>query len=233
MEAHDNGRRKISLGVFGVFGILSLVLLIRGSPNDSYMAILVFMIALFQLLEYGVWINQDCFPGGANDKATRGAYILLWLMPAILAFSGFLFGSYIAAEDYAYGMLLMCGLMFTFLAGCFISIMLYDKTTWCTTPGEAGQPIWWFLRNASPMDINVLWLVGMFIPLVFVDPLIIGSGTFIVVATSAFLGRQADMAREGEWISSTALLSNCVVFWALAAPYIRDYLFFPVQIHSV
>ena len=225
-------RPQIVLGIAGVFTVLSLILLLRGETNDSYMAILVFTIALLQLFEYGVWINQDCFPGGANDKASRGAYMLIWAMPAILAFSGVFFGNHIAAKEYSVGMLLMTGIFFCLLTICLFSIMVTDKTTWCTTPGNTGQPIWWFLRNSSPLDLNFLWVVGMIIPLFFVEPLIIGSGILIISGASAIIARQADIALEGEWISSTALMANSIGFWALIAPYIRNYLFFPVEVQS-
>lgn len=226
-------RPKISLGTAGFFTVLSIILLIRGSTNDSYMAVFVFLIALLQLFEYGVWKNQDCFPGGSNDKATRGAYILFWLMPAVLAFAGSFLGSHIAAEQYAVGMLLMSGLFFSLLTACLVSIMIYDNTTWCSTPGNTGQPIWWFLRNHSPMNLNFLWILGMLIPMFFVEPLLAGSGIMIITGVSAVLARQADMALEGEWVSSTALMANCVAFWALVAPYIRNYLFFPVEVHRI
>jgi len=225
-------RPQIVLGIAGFFTVLSLILLLRGESNDSYMAILVFTIALLQLFEYGVWINQDCFPGGANDKASRGAYMLFWLMPAILAFSGVFFGSHIAAKEYSVGMLLMSGIFFCLLTICLFSIMITDKTTWCTTPGNNGQPIWWFLRNTSPLDLNFLWVVGMIIPVFFVEPLIVGSGILIISGISAVVARQADLALEGEWVSSTALMANSIGFWALVAPYIRQYLFFPVEVQS-
>ena len=153
-------------------------------------------------------------------------------MPAILAFSGYFFGSFIASEKYAYGMLLTTGLFFTFLTVCFLSVMISDKTTWCTTPGDMGQPIWWFLRNDTPMNINILWLIGMLIPIIFVDPLIIGTGIVTITGISAFIARQADVSRDGEWVSSAALLSNLVAFWAFISPYIRGYMFFPVQVHT-
>jgi hypothetical protein len=126
----------------------------------------------------------------------------------------------------------MSGLFFAFLTACLASIMVYDNSTWCSTPGDTRQPIWWFLRNPSPMNLNFLWLLGMLIPIVFVEPLIVGAGILVISGISAILARQADMARSGEWISSTALMTNCVAFWAIVAPYIRSYLFFPVNIHT-
>ena len=233
MERPDSLRPQISLGISGVFTGLSLLLLMRGSPNDSFMAVLVFMLALLQLFEYGVWKNQDCFPGGSNDIATRGAYVLLWLMPAVLGFAGYFLGSFIVAENMANGMLLMSGFFFTILTGCLLSIMMYDKTTWCTTPGEQGQPIWWFLLNSSPLNLNILWILGMIIPVIFVDPLIIGSGILFSAGVSTVLALKADPMMTGEWVSSTALMANGVGLWALVAPYIRNFLFFPVGSHYV
>jgi hypothetical protein len=233
MERPDSGRTKICLGLAGTFTFVSLLLLMRGAPNDSHMAIIVFSIALLQLFEYGVWKNQDCFPGGSNDMATRGAYTLFWLLPSILAFSGYLFGSFVVAENMAYGMLLMSGILYAFLTLSLITIMFSDKSTWCTTPGENGQPIWWFLRNSSPLNLNILWIIGILIPIILVDPLIIGSGILTIVAGACSLARQVDPSLEGEWVSSSTLLANGIAFWALIAPYIRNFFFFPIGTHYV
>jgi len=219
---------RISLGAFFIFSGISLILLMRGSSNDTYSAIVVFLIALLQLFEYGVWNNLDCNPGGSNNKASRGAYILLWAMPALMCFAASYFSTNIIADPSSRTLLIGVGLVFAALACSLVPILWADKKTWCSQPGANWIPSWaFFNKDVSPLDLSVLWLVGILVPTALVDPLLLGSGSASILMGSFVVGRSTDKLMKGEWASVTALLANGIGLWALMVPGIRSFIFGP------
>jgi hypothetical protein len=217
----SGGLERINLGVFAVTTGISLLIATRGGKNDTYTAVLVFMIGLIQLFEYGVWLDLECNPGRSNDRASRGSYILLWAMPAVLSIVGFLYADTVVADPAGRWLLLGSGFAFTALLVGIVPQALGDRTTWCSTPGNIAQPVWWWQRERSPLAPNFLWLVGMILPTVLVDPVGLGSGSLALAGASYSIGRWADKVGNGEWLSITALLSNSIAMWGLLLPGLR------------
>ena len=218
---------RVSLGTFFVFSGLGLLLILRGQPNDAYAGILVFMIALLQLFEYGVWNDLSCNPGQSNTKASKGAYLLLWLMPAVLCISGAYLGSNLVADPSSRNLLLGAGFMFFALFLSLTSLTYADASNWCSTPGSIWQPIWYFQNEKVPMRVNMMWLLGMVLPTILVDPAFLGTGTLVLAGGAYFAGRYADPLAIGEWLSVTSLLANSIAVWALAVPRIREAIYGP------
>ena len=216
---------RISLGVFAVFSGISLLLLMRGASNDTYSAIVVFLIALLQLFEYGVWKNLDCNPGGSNNKASRGAYILLWAIPGILCLSAAFFATNIIADPESRTLLKGAGFIFAALACSLIPIMWSDKRSWCSQPGGNWIPIWSFFRDESPLALNPIWLIGVLLPTLLVDPLFLGSGSALILTGSYIIGKSTDKLMKGEWASVTSLLANNIGVWAVLVPSFRGLIF--------
>ena len=217
---------RLSLGAFAIFTGISLLLFLRGQPNDTYMGVVVFLIALLQLLEYGVWKNLDCNPGGSNDRASRIAYILLWSIPAILCLAGAFLSTNIIADPESRLLLKGAGFVFAALACSLVPIMISDKKTWCSQPGPNWVPEWSFLKpDDSPLALNPIWLIGVLIPTLLVDPLFLGSGTALILAGSYLVGKSQDRLMKGEWVSVTSLMANGVGVWALLVPNLRGLIF--------
>jgi len=212
----------INLGTFAVCTTLSLILLIRGDLNDRYAAILVFLVALFQLFEYGLWQDLQCNPGSANDKASRGSYILFWMMPALLCLAGTFFANNVIASPSSNILLLGAGFILFALAVALIPIVISDKNTWCTQMGYIWQPQWFWLKSPdSPFRPNLLWVLGFLLPTILVDPFLLGFGTLAIVVGAYFIGKDADPRMEGEWLAVTSYIANLIGFWALVVPGIR------------
>jgi hypothetical protein len=218
---------RINLGVFTVTTGISLILASRGGKNDTYAAVLVFMIGLIQLFEYGVRLDLECLPGSSNDKASRGSYALIWAMPAILSIVGFLYADRVVGDGAGRWLMLGVGFAFTALLVGILPTAFMEKTTWCSTPGNLWQPIWWWQRERSPLTPNFFWLVGVILPTLLIDPLGLGAGTLVLAGGSYYMSRMADKRVEGEWLSITALLANSIGLWALLLPGIRLSLFGP------
>ena len=218
---------RISLGVFTVTTGISLIIASRGGKNDTYAAVLVFMIGLIQLFEYGVWLDLECLPGSSNDKASRGSYALIWAMPAILSIVGFLYAERVVGDGAGRWLMLGAGFALTALLVGILPTAFTEKTTWCSAPGNIWQPVWWWQREKSPLAPNSLWLVGMLVPTLLIDPLGLGAGTLALAGGSYYVGRLTDKVSNGEWLSVTALLANSIGLWALLLPGIRLSLFGP------
>jgi len=218
---------RTSLGLFGIFFGLGLCIILRNDINDAYSGILVCCIALMQLFDYGIKHNLECYPGGSNDKATRGLYMLLWLMPAILCFSAAFFANHNVIGLPASKMLLIgIGAVYVLIACVFGSIVFEDQNTWCSIPGMMWQSNYGFLHSEYvPMKPNILLLAGLLLPTLLVDPYMLGLGTFVIATVALFLGRKFDPTLNGEWLSATTILCNGIGLWALFVPPLRRDLF--------
>ena len=218
---------RVSLGTFFIFTGLSLILVLRGKPNDAYAAVLVFLIALLQLFEYGVWNNLECSPGQSNDKASKGAYLLLWGFPAFLCLAGAILGTDLVMDPSSRTLLLGAGAVFLALVLSIASLTYSDVTTWCSAPGNLWQPVWYFQHEKVPLSLNPLWLAGVLLPTILVDPVYLGTGTLATVGGAYALGRYSDPLGGGEWLSITSLMANSVAIWALIVPSVREYVLGP------
>lgn len=215
----------ITLGVFWICTGLSLILLMRGHDNDTFAAIMVFLIALFQLLEFGVWNNLSCNPGGSNNKASRLSYALIWFLPAFLSLAAYFFAKDVIGDFAGRNFLLGIGFAHTILALALMPIMWGDKATWCTQPGDNWIPEWWYMRERTPLKPNLMIIVGVLAPLLLVDPALLGVGSLLIMTGGVLVGRSADTLKKGEWLSVAALLSNGIGLWALFVPTLRTLLF--------
>jgi len=83
------------------------------------------------------------------------------------------------------------------------------------------MPIWWWLKEKVPLEMNLLWLVGIILPTLLVDPYFLGAGTFIIALLAYIFGRSVDRLRTGEWFSITGVFANGIAIWALFYPVIR------------
>lgn len=197
----------------------------RGHDNDAFAAIMVFMIALFQLFEFGVWNNLACDPGGSNNKASRISYALIWFLPAFLCFGGYFLAKDVVGDFAGRNFLFATGFAHLALACSLMPIMWSDNTTWCSQPGDNWIPEMWYMRNKSPLTPNFMILLGVLAPLILVDPWLLGSGSLFLLIGSFLVGRSADRLMKGEWLSVTALLSNSIAIWALIVPSMRVLVF--------
>ena len=218
---------RISLGTFSIFTGISLLLVLRGKPNDAFAGLMVFLIALLQLFEFGVWNNLDCGPGQSNHKASKGAYLLLWAMPALLCLGAALLGTDLVAEASSRNLLVGAGAMFFALFLSLASLTYSDPATWCSAPGNIWQPVWYFQNEKVPLKLNPLWVVGVLLPIILVDPFFLGAGTLVCLGGAYGVGLYSDPLGAGEWLSVTSLLANSVGIWALIVPSIRDYILGP------
>lgn len=222
LKLMSGGSARISIGICAVFFGIGLFIILRGDSNDTYSGILVCCIALMQLFDYAIWRNLQCYPGGPNDKGTRGLYILLWALPAILSLSAAFFATNLFADPASRTLLMGVGGVFALFSIVLLSIVYEDRNTWCSNPGVLWQPNYGFLHNEKvPMKPNLLLLIGLLVPTLLVDPFMLGTGTLVIATSSYLLSREFDPNFRGEWLSVNTLLMNGVAIWALLVPALR------------
>ena len=220
------GSARTSLGTFAIFFGIGLFILLRGKSNDTYAGILVLYIALLQLFDYGIWNDPDCVPGGSNDRGTRGLYIFLWLMPAVLCLAASFFATNLFADPASRYLLIGAAAGFGLLALVLATFMYEDKATWCTVPGKMWQPNYYFLHvPKNIMTPNFILLIGLLLPTIIVDPKMLGAGTIAIMLGSYVISRRFDPDKDGEWLSANTSFANLIAIWALLVPAIRHDLF--------
>ena len=74
---------EVSLGTFTSVTLVCIYLWIRNHKIDRAVSIVLFIIALMQLLEYILWINQEC--NTVNKTVTKLIPLYLYFQPAALA----------------------------------------------------------------------------------------------------------------------------------------------------
>jgi hypothetical protein len=150
----------------------------------------------------------------------------LWSIPAVLCLAGAFFSTNIIADPESRLLLKGAGFIFAALACSLVPIMLSDKKGWCSQPGPNWVPEWSFLKpDDSPLALNPIWLIGVLIPTLLIDPFFLGSGTALILAGSYLVGKSQDRLMKGEWVSVTSLLANGVGVWALLVPNLRGLIF--------
>jgi len=74
---------EVSIGTFGFVTALCIYAWIRNRGIDRTAALLFFVVVLMQLVEYFLWINQECTP--TNKVISSLVPILLYLQPLLFA----------------------------------------------------------------------------------------------------------------------------------------------------
>jgi len=74
---------EVSLGTFTSVSLVCIYLWIRNHKIDRAVSLILFIIGLMQLLEYILWINQEC--NTVNKTVTKLIPLYLYFQPAALA----------------------------------------------------------------------------------------------------------------------------------------------------
>lgn len=81
--------KEVSITSFIVGAGLSILVYKRGDKYDKHVACFLFTIALMQLAEYFMWIDQEC--GITNHNASTMASFILYLQIFTVIMGGYYF----------------------------------------------------------------------------------------------------------------------------------------------
>ena len=196
-----------SFGTFLFVSLICAILWSKGKPLQRTLAILLFFIALMQLVEGLLWLTLEC--NKTNVIISSFIPILLYLQPLVIIGTIYLFGTgYLSPTIYK-------GLLGIWL----ISLPLYiewmkDGFGKCTTIGPNGHLVWPF-TNGSPRDHSVIQSIyNIMLGLGFITLNTEWYGLFYMVIASA--GYQVSRATYGHsWGSIWCHFVNILAVGAL------------------
>ncbi len=84
--------KETSIKTYVIGVILSLCLFYNGDKYDKHIAIFSFVFIQIQLIEFFMWMDQDC--GKINHYATIFAHIITMLHPVSILLGGMIYNNY-------------------------------------------------------------------------------------------------------------------------------------------
>lgn len=139
-----------SFGTFFFVFFICCILWIRGSKLQKSLSIMLFFIALMQVIEGFLWLNIDC--NNVNMFITSFIPILLFLQPIV-----------IIGTLYSFGTGLLSPFFYKILLGIsLLSLPLYidffkDGLGKCTVIGQNGHLVWPFMSLNSNSFTQILY----------------------------------------------------------------------------
>lgn len=170
-----------SLTSFLIGGSLSLYLILCGKNNtNKHIGLFLFSVCLIQLLEYLMWIDQDC--GWKNDIASRSIILVLSLQLYTIFLGAYLYETTLISNT-------ILKIILIILTPIFIYFGLKDyfekDKKWCTRPNEDNS-LQWANQGSSKMLSYVYYGIFLISPFMFKELwkgfiiLIFGLLTFLI-----------------------------------------------------
>lgn len=121
-----------------VIGTICSIYLLR-SKNNYYKHVGLFFIfvVLIQLLEYFMWIDQDC--GWLNSFASRSVNLILGLQLYSIFLGGYLFNTLYIPKKYLTIILFICTITLIYVS---VYSFFDEELIWCTKPNENNSLQW-------------------------------------------------------------------------------------------
>lgn len=143
----------------------------RNEGYDRWIAIFIFTYSTVQFLEAGVWYSIETNNNRINDFVTRLLLIALWLQPIVMTLGAIYLG-----QNNKLNMMLRITLMllFVFMSRSLIRV-LDSNRCFESKVGENGHLLWTeqnkdpnhFIDNYFPVTSKIIYIVGMFLPYMF------------------------------------------------------------------
>jgi hypothetical protein len=155
----------------------------RNGPNDRYIAVFGVVIAMMQIAEFFMWIDQSC--GKINMYASMFAIFILLVQPLVNMFCGI----FLSDTPNKNILTIMVGLYIIFVA--YLFILNYNQTiNYCGVSdckhNNSCNLEWKFIDTINSNQIFI-WMIFLLMPALFMIPhyqgfvlLIIGLGTYLL-----------------------------------------------------
>ena len=126
-----------SINSFIIGGTASIYLLLSKDKNYKHVGLFFLSVILIQLLEYFMWIDQNC--GWLNSFASRSIMLVLCLQIVTIFLGGYLFNTLNIPKPYLFNILII-----SIISSLYISLpAFFDNTLiWCTKPNENNSLQW-------------------------------------------------------------------------------------------
>lgn len=197
---------KVSFYTFIVSVIASSYLWLRNKKNDRLFSCYIFSIGLIQGIEALGWYSVNTRNDKLNKIAGRFLEIGIWLQFVML---------------YSYMYYSTKNILFLYLTTIFLFVMLkstnkkhkitlncnFDKTLLTTNNLERKCSIEWNWLGNNPVNINhILYLIGLFLPIIFIKDKRIKYLIIIPILTYIFAAYKYN--KTNVWSGYWCLISN-------------------------
>ena len=183
--------------------ILSLALFSQGNKYDKTIAIFSLTFGHMQLVEYLMWIDQDC--GRINHFATVLGHIVFMLEPLSLVVAGYLYNSLNIPKNYLILLIILSIIPLLYV----IFINMKNKTQLCSKEEQSGHLEWNFVNGNTerwPLVIKLLYILILILPWIFLKDMRKGGLMFLIlVSTYAY-----SKFNFKQWESMWCLIANFV-----------------------
>jgi hypothetical protein len=201
---------EISAATAGFVGVIAWHLWKRGRRQDRPIALILVVISLMQVLEFGLWTNLDC---STMIHKILSAFIspLVFVQPVLLNWIVASFDAGIFSPDTYTKAMLPTG--FVFLASIVQAIQNYGA---CTRVGAGGHLEWATIPKPLPLGdfgklSKVIYYAGMAFPIATLKNTAFGLTYTAISVISVF------MLKEASTRSWPSVWCNFVNFLAVLA----------------
>ena len=141
---------ETSRNTYIIGSITSLYLLLKGDKFDKHIGIFSLVFIQMQLVEYFMWLDQDC--GMINNNATIIGHLLIFLQPVIILIFGIVYETLIIPD-----LLLLILLIIPIYALVKFIILYYNKPSkYCSKEEKTGFLEWNFINGTVENSPNYL-----------------------------------------------------------------------------
>lgn len=174
--------KEVSIVAWVTAFLISIFLWKRNKNYDRWNAAFILTFSAIQLLEAGLWLSIEKENLKMNTTLTKIVLIALWMQPFVQSYSGFLNTGKIP--------LLLLSIVFAIIIVWALSRIFINPTSkFFSSVGEDGHLVWNSSENRKLYSggeflsggcglLNILYLIGLFIPLLFMVPL--STGLFLM-----------------------------------------------------
>ena len=152
--------KESSITTYIVSSIVSLFLFFNGDKYDKTIAIFCLTFVQMQLVEYLMWIDQDC--GKINHYATILGHILLILQPISIIICGLVYNTFSLPKLYLH-ILLIISLIPLILV---INMNIKNNKQLCSKEKGSGHLEWDFV-NGNTEKWSIYYVIPYFTIMLF------------------------------------------------------------------
>ena len=172
----------VSLITWIIVVCISILMYKRNKANDRWNATFIITFTLIQLLEAVLWISIKHNNVHLNQIITRTVLVALWLQPLVQTYMGYI----TTGSNFLFILSIVLALVFTY----YTIYAITSSKNFYTSPGQSCHLVWHQSKDSMTSAnlstcgnnndtglfltknkyLTILYLIGLFVPLLFMIP---------------------------------------------------------------
>ena len=199
---------KTSLTTYLISSILSTFLFLSGDKYDKTIAVFCLTFGQMQLVEYLMWIDQNC--GKINHYATILGHILLILQPVSVVLTGYMYGTLNIPSN-----LLILLIIISFIQLIYVLYINYRNTRQLCSREESSGHLEWNFVNGNTEKWSLLskltYLILLIVPWLLLKDKTKGISIFLIL----ILTYGYSNFNFNQWESNWCFIANIIPVFLL------------------